>query len=191
MMKKAIALAGAGAFLLGAVMPVLAGCQGGRCMRDRTTWDVNVALVENEAEAEADTGDNEQYGTASSFGGDAAASQVILTGNAVAGATAVTVANTDLSCRCRRDPCECKQNHVDFAWVENEAEAEAETGDNEQHGTAMSMDMGGQKPSPCRGRKCGGGSNNSDGSAMLYQETWTGDAVSYADAWTVVNTRVR
>ena len=159
MIRKLAALAGAGALLLGAAVPVFA-----------TGWSwgsSDVAIVNNGASAYADTGGNSQDVMAQKGGDidDANGSRYINTGSATAYAGALTVANTHVGC----GPCASGGwGHKDFAMVNNGAEAMALTGYNSQ-------DVMAQK---------GGSINDADGDRTVY----TGAADSTARAWTIVNT---
>ena len=154
-MKRLIAIAGAGAMFLATATPAFAGDH--RWFR----MGGDYANVTNTAVATANTGDNDQDNWGK---GD----NIMFTGDAYAGATAVTIANTHVS------DCGCRDLglwfHKDRANVTNTAVATANTGDNDQ-------DIFGSRT---RHHSRGGGDN--------YLET--GMAGAEADAWTVVNTHI-
>lgn len=154
MTKKLIALAGAGALLLGTIAPVMAwGYQwpwmGG--------GDTNTANVTNNVGAYSSTGYNTQVG--------GKGMQLMFTGNSYAGATATTLANTDVGCCGEDEDCGCEDENT--ARVTNNVGAYSSTGYNTQ------MSYG--------GGWCWGGS---------YQEMWTGHSGAEAAAFTVVNTEL-
>jgi len=118
-MKKLTALAGAGAMLLGMAGPAFAGLSdwfgGSSSLTVR-----NSALVINKTETEAETGDNETGG-----GG------FIWTGNAYASALVGNDVNSTFVAGC---DCYDDVTVRNSAFVYNNTETEAETGDNDTGG---------------------------------------------------------
>jgi hypothetical protein len=117
-MKKIAALAGAGAMLLAMAGPALGGLDwfgGSSSLTVR-----NSALVINKTETEAETGDNETGG-----GG------FIWTGNAYASALVGNDVNNTFVAGC---DCYDDVTVRNSAFVYNNTETEAETGDNETGG---------------------------------------------------------
>lgn len=172
MMKKILALAGAGALLLSVAGPAF-GCTGLWCLFCR---DVNNADVENNAQATAYTGWNSQSDLADvEHGGGVTVNSTgdrdIHTGNADAYAGALVVANTNVSC-CDGDSCWCLETNN--ARVRNGAGAMADSGLNYQDDMARVLHGGGVTV------------NGGDGSRVIH----TGNADSEARAWTIVNTRL-
>lgn len=160
MMKKIAALAGAGALLLGAAVPVFAH-----------SWDW--AYVNNSAVAVADTGGNSQsniaeayyYSGATVYGGSGA--RTMYTGDADAYAGALVVANTHIDCGL----CSSRW-HTDSAQVTNGAGAYAYTGDNGQDDVAFA--------------DYSSGATTYGSAGARYMDT--GSADSEVRAWTIVNT---
>lgn len=181
MIKKIIAVAGAAAVLAASAGPAL-GWWGGW----HRTSDVDVANVNNTAISTANTGGNSQNNDANATMGidqeaevEAGDDRNITTGNAYAGALAVTVANTDISCGRRgQDPCPCPDERADTANVNNTADALADTGMNTQDDSADALLGLDQEAEVEAGHR-------SD------RNITTGDATSRAWAFTVVNTDLR
>jgi len=116
-MKRIAALTGAGALLLGMAVPALAGHY--RRGSDELTV-LNLGVVVNNTETEAETGDNE-----------AGSKGWIMTGNAGAGASVFNDVNYTAVAGCG---CYDDVKILNGAFVWNDTETEAETGENEVGG---------------------------------------------------------
>ena len=158
MMKKIAALIGAGAMLLSVATPAFG------------VW--NYARVNNSSGAEAVTGSNSQnssagvaytWGSSANVGSTGARS--IVTGDACADSTAVTVANTNVFSGWT----------MNTAYVGNDSYALALTGSNNQNDSASTAYSFGSSANA-------GSTGNS--------HVTTGYAGADSDAWTVVNTNV-
>ena len=168
MVKKILALAGAGAMLLSVAGPALA-------------WNWSYVDVENVAGAVADTGGNSQGNSAVASGGcnDADAGsgsgyRNMTTGSATAVAGARVEVNTDLgdwSC----GECYLPLNDS-YVYVGNAAVAAADTGGNSQNNSAVATGYGNDADA---------GSGSGGARSMT-----TGPAYSNAQAFTIVNTFV-
>ncbi len=161
MVKKIVALTGAGAVLLSLAVPVFGW-----------TPRKDIAIIENnEISASANTGMNSQDVTAKAQkGGDVYANgtRTISTGNAHAKAKGVIVANTHVGC----GPFGGEPRHKDVAVVKNNVVyADANTGLNWQDVTAKA-----QK----------GGEVNASGTRTIS----TGHAWAKAKGYVVVNTHL-
>ena len=119
-MKKAIALASAGALLLASTGFVMAGRRhGGRGGSDSELNVYNGALVINKTETEAETGDNDTGGGGFIWTGNAGATSMVLN----------DVNWTAVGCDCYDEV-----TVLNLAFVYNDTETEAETGDNDTGG---------------------------------------------------------
>ena len=159
MMKKIAALIGAGAMLLSVATPAFG------------VW--NYARVNNSSGAEAVTGSNSQnssagvaYTRGSSANVGSTGTRSIVTGDACADSTAVTVANTNVF---SGDPT------TNTAFVNNESFAGASSGQNTQNDSASVTYSVWSTANA-------GSTGNS--------HVTTGYAGADSDAWTVVNTNV-
>jgi hypothetical protein len=167
MMKKLAAMAGAAALLLGAVAPTFA--EDGPFF---PWWSQDVAVVNNGATAVANTGGNKQgngaaYNIVNSGNVAVTGNNWMGTGKADAYAGALVIANTHMGC----DLCSVSLFHQDYAGVNNGATAVADSGNNGQGSGANGnyVWVGGVYVT---------GNNGMD----------TGNAISTARSWTVVNT---
>ena len=158
MMKKIAALIGAGAMLLSVAGPAFGA------------W--NYARVNNSSGAEAVTGSNSQnssagvaYTRGSSANVGSTGTRSIVTGDACADSTAVTVANTNVFSGWT----------MNTAYVGNDSYALALTGSNNQNDSASTAYSFGSSAYT-------GSTGNS--------HVTTGYAGADSDAWTVVNTNV-
>ena len=158
MMRKIAALIGAGAMLLSVATPAFG------------VW--NYAWVNNSSGAEAVTGSNSQNssaGVAYTWGSSAnvgsTGTRSIVTGDACADSTAVTVANTNVFSGWT----------MNTAYVGNDSYALALTGSNNQNDSASTAYSFGSSAYT-------GSTGNS--------HVTTGYAGADSDAWTVVNTNV-
>ena len=167
-LKKIAAFAGSAALLLGTATPALAYEFGGL-----HHGSLDAAYVENGAAALANTGDNTQTNSAAGalVYGDVETEDVnnlIVTGDAYAGARAVAITNTHVG------DCGCEsRGHKDLAMVSNGALAEANTGYNSQTNSAAGLGVGGEVEV-----------ERTDNAIV------TGNAVAEADAWAVTNTHL-
>ena len=157
-MKKIAALIGAGAMLLSVATPAFG------------VW--NYARVNNSSGAEAVTGSNSQNssaGVAYTWGSSAnvgsTGTRSIVTGDACADSTAVTVANTNVFSGWT----------MNTAYVGNDSYALALTGSNNQNDSASTAYSFGSSANA-------GSTGNS--------HVTTGYASADSDAWTVVNSNV-
>ena len=159
MMRKIAALIGAGAMLLSVATPAFG------------VW--NYAWVNNSSGAEAVTGSNSQnssagvaYTRGSSANVGSTGTRSIVTGDACADSTAVTVANTNVF---SGGPT------MNTAYVGNDSYALALTGSNNQNDSASTAYSFGSSANA-------GSTGNS--------HVTTGYASADSDAWTVVNSNV-
>ena len=159
MMRKIAALIGAGAMLLSVATPAFGA------------W--NYAFVNNSSDAQSVTGSNSQNSSAgvawsgfSSANTGSTGARTIVTGDACADSTAVTVANTNVF---SGGPT------MNTAYVGNDSYALALTGSNNQNDSASTAYSFGSSAYT-------GSTGNS--------HVTTGYAGADSDAWTVVNTNV-
>lgn len=189
MVKKAIAIAGAGALLLSLAVPALGYNYGGGYGFMGGSNDV--AMITNNVGASANSGFNWQTNMA--MGGDSGNNNMT-TGKATAYAGSLTIANTHVGC-CAQPPCgyPCGgygmgnqgESSSDFAWITNNVGASANSGYNMQVNTAMGgKDFGGGFGG-CH--HCGGSQGGSDSGN---NNMTTGPANATARAWTIVNTHL-
>jgi len=138
--KRAATIGATAAILLGTAMPAFAGQRYNRSNDELDVNQHNSAVIINDVDTKADTGDNSVGGgmnfVRSLFHGGSSGGGRIVTGDALADALVQTTANensatVDVRCGCFDDVDVHQGNH---AFVLNDVETKADTGDNSVSG---------------------------------------------------------